>query len=155
MTILSLLPIICLLVCLIAVKLSVAKAGAVSLAAALVIALFFFGLPAFGLLVAVGKAMSLALFVSLIVWCALFLYHLLDGFKAVKVITENIVILIEDKFVEFVLLSWLFTGLLQGMAGFGVPAVIVTPILIALGFDKVKSLSAALLDYNMAIMLKL
>jgi lactate permease len=93
----------------------------------------------------------MTLFVSLIVWCALLLYHLIDDFKAIDVINKNIVIFIEDKFVEFVLLAWLFTGLLQGMAGFGIPAVIVAPILIALGFDPVKSLGAALLGHSWAV----
>ena len=151
MTILSLVPILSLLVCLIVIKLSVVKAGAISLVLALIIALLQFGLGAFGLTVAVGKALSLALFVSLIVWCALFLYHLVDDFKAIDVINKNIVIFVEDKFVEFVLLAWLFTGLLQGMAGFGVPVVIVAPILIALGFDKAKSLAAALLGHSWAV----
>ena len=151
MTILSLLPIVCLLVCLIFIKLPVANAGGISLGVALVIALFFFGLDAFGLSVAVGKALSLALFVSLIVWCALFLYHIVSDFKAVDVINKNIVIFIEDKFVQFLLLSWLFTGLMQGMAGFGVPIVITTPILIALGFDKIKSLTATLMGHSWAV----
>jgi len=152
MTILSLLPIVSLLVCLIVVKFSVARSGAISLGIALVIAIFFFGLPITGgLPIAVGKALWLALFVSLIVWFAIFLYHLVDDFKAIDVINKNLTIFVEDKFVSFLLLAWMFTGLLQGMAGFGVPAVIVTPILIALGFNKVKSLAAALLGHSWAV----
>ena len=152
MTILSLLPIVSLLVCLIILKLSVAKSGAISLAIALFIALVFFGLPVVdGLPIAVGKALWLALFVSLIVWFAMFLYHLVSDFKAIDVINKNLSAFIKDRFVKFLLLAWMFTGLLQGMAGFGVPAVIVTPILIALKFDKVKSLAAALLGHSWAV----
>jgi lactate permease len=151
LTLLSLLPIVSLLLCLIVFKLSVIKSGAISLALALVIALAFFGLPMPGLSVAVGKALWLALFVSLIVWGALFLYHLVSDFKAIDVINKNITVFIKDEFVAFVLLAWLFTGLLQGMAGFGVPPVIVTPILIALGFHPVKSLAAALLGHSWAV----
>ena len=152
MTVLSLLPIVVLLVCLIVVKLSVAKSGVISLAVALIIALGFFGLPVTdGLPIAVGKALWLALFVSLIVWLAIFLYHLVDDFKAIEIINKNLTIFVHDKFVSFLLLAWMFTGLLQGMAGFGVPAVIVTPILIALGFNKVKSLAAALLGHSWAV----
>jgi len=151
MTILSLLPIVSLFVFLIVIKTSVAKAGAVSLGFALAVALIFFGLSTFGLAVAVGKALWLALFVSLIVWGALFLYHIVSDFGAIDVINKNITIFVQDKFVVFLLLSWLFTALLQGIAGFGVPAVIVTPILIALGFNPVKSLAAALLGHSWAI----
>jgi lactate permease len=151
LTVLALLPIVSLLVCLIFLKLSVIKSGAISLALALSVALIFFGLPMLGLSVAVGKALWLALFVSLIVWFAMFLYHLVSDFKAIDVINKNITIFVTDKFVAFVLLAWLFTGLLQGMAGFGVPPVIVTPILIAIGFDPVKSLAAALLGHSWAV----
>jgi lactate permease len=151
LTILSVIPIICLLLCLIVLKLPVTRAGAVSLATALIIALFFFGITGFGLLTASGKALWLALFVSLIVWCALFLYHLVSDFGAIKVINENIKVLVKDEFVSFVLLAWLFTGMLQGIAGFGIPSVIVAPILISLGFNPVKSLAAALLGHSWAI----
>jgi len=135
MTILSLLPIISLLVCLVFLKVSVARAGGISLAIAFVIALAFFGLPVFGLTIAVGRALTLVLFVSLIVWCALFLYHLVDDFKAIDVINKNIVIFVEDRFVQFLLLAWLFSAFLQGIAGFGVPVLIPGSILAALGFN--------------------
>jgi len=151
MTILSLLPILSLLVLLMVIKLSVAKAGAISLALTLVIAINFFGLPVFGLSIAVGKALWLALFVSLIVWGALLLYHLVSDFGAINVINKNIMIFVKDKFAAFLLLAWLFTGVLQGIAGFGVPVVIVTPILIALGFNPVKSLAATLLGHSWAV----
>ena len=152
MTFLALLPILSLLVLLVFVKTSVPKAGGISLAVALVVALGFFGMPlTTGLPIAVGKALWLALFVSLIVWGALLLYHLVSDFGAINVINENIKRFVKDKFVAFVLLAWLFTGLLQGIAGFGVPAVIVTPILIALGFNPVKSLAAALLGHSWAV----
>jgi lactate permease len=136
---------------LIAIKLSVIKSGIISLVLALVIALAFFGMPVLGLSVAVGKALWLALFVSLIVWGALFLYHLSSDFKALDVITQNITIFVKDKIVSFILLAWLFTGLLQGMAGFGVPPVIVAPVLIALGFNPARSLAAALLGHSWAV----
>jgi lactate permease len=151
LTILSILPIICLLLCLIVFKLPVTKSGAVSLVITLIIALVFFGMSGLGLSVAVGKALWLALFVSLIVWSALLLYHLVSDFGAIDVINQNITIFIKDKFVAFVLLAWLFTGLLQGIAGFGVPSVIVAPILIALGFNPVKSLAACLLGHSWAV----
>jgi lactate permease len=137
LTALAALPIIALLLCLIVFKFSVTKSGAIALGIALVISVGFFGITGFGLFTASGKALWLALFVSLIVWFALFLYHLVSDFGAIEVINRSIAAFVKDKFVAFVLLAWLFTGLLQGIAGFGIPAVIVTPILIALGFDPV------------------
>jgi len=152
MTVLALLPIISLFLCMVVVRLSIVKSGAVSFVIALVVALVFFGLPAAeGLPIALGKAAWLALFVSLIVWGALFLYHLVSDFGAIDVISKNITLFVKDEFIVFLLLAWMFTGLLQGMAGFGVPAVIVGPILIAMGFGAVKSLTAAMLGHSWAV----
>jgi lactate permease len=89
--------------------------------------------------------------VSLIVWSALLLYHLVSDFGAIDVVNRNLERVLKDKFVAFLLLAWLFTGMLQGIAGFGVPSVIVAPILIALGFDKVKSVAAALIGHSWAV----
>lgn len=147
LTILSFLPIIALLFCLLVLKLSASKAGAISLLLALSIAFFSFGLDAFGMTVVMGKGMALALYVLLIIWAALFLYHLVDEFKAIEVINKNIVIFVQDPFIQFLLLAWLFSSVLQGIAGFGVPVVIVTPILILLGFDPVLSTAAVLLGH--------
>ncbi|MCL2109917.1 MAG: L-lactate permease [Oscillospiraceae bacterium] len=151
MTILALIPIICLFICLVGVKLSVAKSGLVSLIIALIIAFVFYGFTPFGLAVAAGKACWLALFVSLIVWCALLLYHLVSDFGAIEVINKNVAILVKDEFAAFLLLGWCFTGLLQGIAGFGIPSVIVAPILISLGFSPVKSLAAPLIGHSWSV----
>ena len=151
MMILSLAPILALLLCLIVFKLPASKAGAISLLFAFVIAFLFFGIDTFGMSVAIGKGITLAFFVLLIIWAALFLYHLVDDFKAIDVINKNIVIFVRDEFVQFVLISWLFSAMLQGIAGFGVPVVITTPILISLGFNPVKSIAAVLIGHSWAV----
>jgi lactate permease len=151
LTLLTLIPLVALLICLLAAKLSVPKSGAVSLGLALVLSFAFFGFTGLGFAVAIGKALWLALFVSLIVWAALLLYHLVSDFGAIDVVNTSLERVLKDKFAAFVLLAWLFTGLLQGIAGFGVPSVIVAPILIALGFNPVKSVAAALLGHSWAV----
>ena len=151
MTFLTLLPIAAILLCLIVFKFSVVKSGTIALTTALVIAVGFFGITGLGLLTASGKALWLSLFVSLIVWNAMLLYHLVSGFGAIEVINRNLTLLLKDRFVAFLLLGWLFTGLLQGIAGFGIPAVIVAPILISLGFPPLKALMAAILGHSWAV----
>jgi len=41
----------------------------------------------------------------------------------------------EDKLLQCLLLSWCFTSLLQGIAGFGVPVAVVAPIMVVMGFN--------------------
>ena len=150
-TILSLVPILSLLICLMVFKLSASRAGAISLLFAFVIAFLFFGIDAFGMSIAIAKGVTLALFVLLIIWAALFLYHIVDDFKAIEVINKNIVIFVRDKFVQFLLISWLFSAMLQGIAGFGVPVIIATPILISLGFNPVTSVAAVLIGHSWSV----
>ncbi|MCL1832472.1 MAG: L-lactate permease [Oscillospiraceae bacterium] len=151
LSLLALIPLIALLVCLMGFKLSVPKSGAIALAFALGLALGFFGLTWFGLSIAIGKALWLALFVSLIVWNALLLYHLVSDFGAIEVVNNALAAFLKEKFVAFLLLAWLFTGLLQGIAGFGVPSVITAPILIALGFKPMKAVVACLIGHAWAV----
>jgi len=149
--ILSFLPIIVLLIGLIGLKFTAVKASLISLGLSVVVAFFAFGFEAQGLFISVGKGLSLAFYVLIIIWSALFLYHIVWSFKAIHTITLNITHYISDPFIQFLMLSWLFSGALQGVAGFGVPVVIVVPILISLGFNPIKSTVAVLLGHSWAV----
>ncbi len=148
---LSVTPLIILLFCLLALKMSTGKSGALAVVSAIVIAYLFFGIDANGLTIAMSKGMSLALYVLLIIWAAVFLYQLVYDFKAIDVINKNIILFIKEPFIQFLLLSWLFSSVLQGIAGFGVPVVIVVPILIHLGFDRLSSVAAVLLGHSWSV----
>ncbi len=148
---LAFVPILLLLFCLLGMKLSASKAGAAVLLVAIGLAGGFFGMGIQGTSVALSKGLSLALYVLLIIWAAIFLYHLVDEFKAIEVINRTIVHFIQDSFVQFLMLSWLFASVLQGIAGFGVPVVIVVPILVQLGFEPRLSAAAVLLGHSWSV----
>ena len=148
---LSFIPILALLVGLIGLKYSAVKSGLIALGLTAIIGIFAFGLGTEGLMIAVGKGFSLAFYVLVIIWSAMFLYHVVWEFKAIDTITANIMHFIRDPFVQFIMLSWLFSAALQGVAGFGVPVVIVVPILISLGFPPIKSTVAVLLGHSWAV----
>ena len=150
-TLLSLLPLIALLFCLLVLKYPASRAAAISVFIAIISAFLFFGVDSFGLSIAISKGLSLAVYVLLIIWAAIFLYNTVYEFGAIDVINKNIVIFIKDPFVQFLLLSWLFSSVLQGIAGFGVPVIIVVPILISLGFDPLKSVAAVLLGHSWSV----
>lgn len=151
MTVLSLLPLITLLFCLLVRKYPASKAGGLSVIVAMIGAILFFGMDFYGLSVAISKGLSLAIYVLLIIWAAIFLYHMVDEFGAIDVINKNIVLFIKNPFVQFLLLAWLFSSVLQGISGFGVPVIIVVPILIHLGFDPLISVAAVLLGHSWSI----
>lgn len=151
LSVLSFLPIIALLIGLIGLKFTAVKSGIIALSLSTVIAVFAFGFEAQGLLIAIGKGLSLAFYVLVIIWSAMFLYHVVWTFKAIHTITANITHFISDPFVQFLMLAWLFSAALQGVAGFGVPVVIVVPILISLGFEPIKATVAVLLGHSWAV----
>ncbi|ACB86359.1 L-lactate permease [Natranaerobius thermophilus] len=147
----AVIPILILLIFLLLFKLPARKAGAISFLTATGISLWVFQLPLEGMVVALGKGFSLSLFVLLIIWAAVFLYNLVNEAGAIEVISRNLTLVIEDKFVQFLLLSWVFSSFLQGIAGFGVPVAIVTPILVKLGFNPFASVAAVLLGHSWSI----
>jgi len=151
LTLYSLLPLATLLFCLMVLKYPASKAGALSILTAVISAFLFFGMDTYGLSIALGKGASLAVYVLLIIWAAVFLYHTVYEFGAIDVINKNFVLFIKDPFIQFLLLSWLFSSVLQGIAGFGVPVIIVVPILIHLGFDPLKSVAAVLLGHSWSV----
>ena len=148
---LSLLPILSLLICLLAFKLSAAKASALSFFVTFVIFLYYFRPGADGIAITIAKGCSLALFVILITWGAMFLYNLVNEAKALDVINRNIEIALSNKFHQFILLSWAFAPFLQGIAGFGAPVIVVTSILVSMGFNPVASSCAVLIGHSWAI----
>ncbi|NCB41904.1 MAG: L-lactate permease [Clostridia bacterium] len=150
-TILSLLPLISLLFCLLVLKYSASRAGALAVFVAMAGAILFFGMDLYGLSIAISKGLSLAIYVLLIIWSAIFLYHTVYEFGAIDVINKNIVLFIKNPFVQFLLLAWLFSSVLQGIAGFGVPVIIVVPILISLGFNPLVSVAAVLLGHSWSV----
>jgi lactate permease len=105
----------------------------------------------YGISIAVSKGLSLAVYVLLIIWAAIFLYNTVYEFGAIDVINKNIVIFIKNPFIQFLLLAWLFSSVLQGIAGFGVPVIIVVPILIHLGFNPLASVAAVLLGHSWSV----
>lgn len=149
--ILSLTPILFLLICLLVIKMDTGKAGALALLLSIIIAFEAFGLNIEGMTISMSKGMSLSLYVLLIIWAAIFLYHLVYEFGAIEVINRNIIKFIKEPFVQFLLLSWLFSSVLQGIAGFGVPVVIVVPILVSLGFNPLISAVAVLLGHSWSV----
>ncbi|MDR0851274.1 MAG: L-lactate permease [Clostridiales Family XIII bacterium] len=143
-------PILILLILLLVFKMSAMRSSIVSFFVALVI-FFFYYKPGFqGLGISLLKGISLALFVILIIWGAMFLYNLVNETGALHVINTNIGRIVSDRFFQFILLSWIFSAFLQGIAGFGVPVIVVTPLLIGMGFDPIISVAAVLVGHSWA-----
>jgi lactate permease len=127
------------------------KAGPAGWLTAVLVTLIFFGGNLQLLLVSAGRAFFLSLYVLYIIWMALLLYHTVNDAGAIKVIGQEMPRLAHDRPAQALLLAWIFGAFLQGATGFGVPAAVVAPLLVGLGFEVNVAVTMALLGHAWAV----
>ena len=116
--VLSFLPIITLLICLLVIKLSAKRA---SLAAFLVAAaefILWIKPGTAGMVITLEKGLAMSLFVGLIAFSAMLLYNLVDISGGFNVINRYLSGVFSDRFVMFLTIRWVFSAFLQGIAGY-------------------------------------
>jgi len=86
----------------------------------------------------VAAATVQGLFISgdilLIIFGAITLLKALERSGAVAAIQRSFHAVSDDRRVQLVIIAWLFGAFIEGAAGFGTPAAIAAPLLVALGF---------------------
>jgi lactate permease len=127
------------------------KAGPAGWLVAVIAAVLFFGAGLQLLLVAWTKAILLALFVLYIIWMALLLYHTVNEAGVIAAIGQEMPGIAHDKPAQALLLAWIFGAFLQGATGFGVPAAVVAPLLLGMGFAAGTAVVIALLGHAWAV----
>lgn len=127
------------------------KAGPAGWATAVLVSLLFFGAGWQLLLVAWGKAIFLSLFVLYIIWMALLFYHTVNEAGVISSIGKELPGLAQDKPAQALLLAWIFGSFLQGATGFGVPAAVVAPLIVGLGFAPDVAVVMALVGHAWAV----
>jgi lactate permease len=93
----------------------------------------------------------LSLYVLYIIWMALFLYHVVNDAGVIRAIGQELPKVTSEKTIQVLLLAWIFGAFLQGASGYGVPAAVVAPLLVGLGFAPVVAVAAALIGHAWAV----
>ncbi len=148
---LAALPILLLVLLILGLGWSAARAGPAGWLAAAAIAWLGFGAAADVLAVAMAKAFFLALDVLLIVWAAYLLYRVVDEAGGVATLAAALPRLTPDRGLQALLIAWAFASFLQGVGGFGVPVVVTAPILVGLGFDPLLAVIAPSLGHAWSV----
>ena len=148
---LAFLPLGVLLLTMLGFKWSAPRAGTASWVVALLCGWLFFGADGFVLGIACAKGLSLSLFVLLIIWAAVYLYNTVDNLGGIGVIGRSISGLVKPRLGQALLLAWVFSGFMQGIAGFGVPVAVVAPLMLMLGFSPVMSAVLVLVGHSWAV----
>ncbi|SIS06664.1 L-lactate permease [Natronorubrum thiooxidans] len=91
-----------------------------------------------------------ALEILWIVFGALVLLYTLMRSGAVDRINDGFASISEDRRVQVVLLAFFLATFIEGVAGFGTPAAVVAPLMLALGFPALAAVVAALVGHAVA-----
>ena len=121
-------------------------AAGMGLLAALLVAVFAYGMPA-GM---AGRAALLGGFVGLlpIGWIVLniiFLHQLTEQNGSFKVLQDSLSGITEDRRIQLLLIAFCFGAFFEGAAGFGTPVAVTAAILIGLGFSPLAASGLSLI----------
>ncbi len=149
---LALSPIIVVLILMIGFRWGGSKAGPVGWLTAVIVSLAFFGATPPALLAySQLKGLLLTLYVLYIIWMALVLYNVVNEAGAITIIGRALSRLTGDRVMQLLILSWVFSAFLQGVAGFGVPIAVVAPLLIGMGFEPVTAVVATAIGHSWSV----
>ncbi|NEQ44077.1 MAG: L-lactate permease [Leptolyngbya sp. SIOISBB] len=80
-----------------------------------------------------------------IVFGAILLLNTLQESGAIATIRQSLLRISRDRRVQVIIIAWLFGSFIEGASGFGTPAVITVPLLVAIRFPAMAAVIAALL----------
>lgn len=86
-----------------------------------------------------------------IIFGAIFLLNILKHSGALTAIRQGFVDISPDPRVQVVLIAWLFGSFIEGSAGFGTPAAIVAPLLVALRFPAAAAVMLGMMVQSTAV----
>ncbi len=101
---------------------------------AALIALFFWGMPFSRVAASTVQGLLITLSVLWIIFGAILLLNTLKHSGAIRTIRSGFSEISSDRRVQMIIIVWLFGSFIEGASGFGTPAAIVAPLLVALGF---------------------
>ncbi|WP_209329240.1 L-lactate permease [Lunatimonas salinarum] len=86
-----------------------------------------------------------------IVFAAILLLNFLKHSGGVEAIRRGFAGISPDRRVQVILIAWLFGSFIEGAAGFGTPAAIVAPLLVALGFPALAAVVLGMMVQSTAV----
>jgi lactate permease len=133
-------PVMILILLMTIAKMGGSKAGFATWFTTQVIAFLFFGTTPEIIGVSMFKALFLALDVTMIIWGAMYLYHITNTSGAINRIGDFLSAFTDNKAYLGIFLAWLFPSFLQGLDGFGVPVAVSAPLMVSAGFSPMLSI---------------
>eukprot|EP01034_Spumella_vulgaris_P041185 gene41185-50981_t len=129
-------PIIFFFVALAILRIKGHVAGGITLALALIVAIFAYGMPVPQALASAAYGFAYGLWpIAWIIITAVFLYKIVERTGQLAVIRASILAITDDQRLQMLLIGFSFGAFLEGAAGFGAPVAITAALLVGLGFN--------------------
>ncbi|GIC00974.1 L-lactate permease, putative [Vibrio cholerae] len=110
------------------------KAMPVAFALTVAIVLIFWDMSANRVIASVLQGLGITVSVLWIVFGAIFLLNTLKYTGAITTIRNGFTNISPDRRVQAIIIAWCFGSFIEGASGFGTPAAIAAPLLVAIGF---------------------
>lgn len=126
-------------------------AGPIGFLTGLLVAGLSFGITPKLFWVSQQKGFLLALFVISIFFPALLLYNTVNRANGIQSIVQALEGLITDRPILLITTAWAFSGLMEGIAGFGLPVAIISPMLVGMGVTPLLAVSAVAVGHAWSV----
>ncbi|MEX2568450.1 MAG: L-lactate permease [Cyclobacteriaceae bacterium] len=116
-----------------------------------VLAFLFWSFPLVNILASVWQSFFITFDILYIVFAAILLLNFLKYSGGVNTIRHGFQGISPDRRVQVIIIVWLFGSFIEGAAGFGTPAAIVAPLLVALGFPAMAAVVLGMMVQSTAV----
>ncbi|MGI9470431.1 MAG: L-lactate permease [Rubripirellula sp.] len=142
---LSLSPIIVVAIFLVALRWPAARAMPLAYVTAVAVALLFWRLSVKQVFAASLNGLVITCTLLYIIFGAILLLNMLSESGGLSVIRQGFTNITPDRRVQVIIVAWLFGSFIEGSAGFGTPAAVCVPLLVALGFPAKSAVISGML----------
>ena len=144
-------PILIVLICMMVFRIGGQYAGPIGLLAGILVAWQGFGLTPAVLWISQSKGLLLSLYVLAVFWPALLLYNIVNQANGIQSIVLALEGLITDRPILLIVVAWAFSSMLEGLAGFGIPVAIISPMLVGLGVPPVLAVASVAIGHAWSV----
>ncbi len=141
----ALMPVLSVAILLVVLRMPASRAMPLALVITIALAMLAWGVPAVQISASVIEGVIIAASVVLIVLGALTFLGVMRASGALALIRLDVLRVTPDSRIQMLFVGWLLVCFIEGAAGFGTPATVAAPLLMALGFPAMAAVSLALM----------
>ncbi|MEK4026265.1 L-lactate permease [Sporosarcina sp. FSL W7-1283] len=151
LSLIALLPIVTILVFLVLLNWPASRAMPIALVVTALIAIFIWGTKGNIVAGAAFNGLITALEVIFIVFGAVLLLNTIKESGAIHTIRNGFTSISPDRRIQAIIIAFLFGSFIEGASGFGTPAAVAAPLLVAVGFPALAAVMVSLVIQSTAV----